>query len=224
MRALLRRMLYFLRRSDHDAELRDEIESHRAHRQDALERDGLAPADAAWASRRAMGNVTLAVEDVGDMWLVRVLDSVQQDVRDAVRGLRKSAGFSAVVIGTLALGIGANTSLFSIFNSLIMRPLAVRDPGSLALLTSGSWSYPVWEEIKAPAGRTRALRHRRARGERAPDGDWAAHGARRAGERYRTPGLPSCWRPHRSGTGARPGWQLVGGTVRRAPPLQGGVT
>jgi putative ABC transport system permease protein len=66
-----------------------------------------------------------------------------------VRGLRKSKGFSAVVIGTLALGIGANTSLFSIFNSLIMRPLAVRDPGSLALLTSGSWSYPVWEEIKA---------------------------------------------------------------------------
>ena len=149
MRALLRRLLYFLRRSDHDAELRDEIESHRAHRQDALERDGLAPADAAWASRRAMGNVTLAVEDVGDVWIVRVLDSVQQDVRDAVRGLRKSAGFSAVVIGTLALGIGANTSLFSIFNSLIMRPLAVRDPGSLALLTSGSWSYPVWEEIKA---------------------------------------------------------------------------
>ena len=149
MRALLRRLLYFLRRSDHDAELRDEIESHRAHRQDALESDGLAPIDAAWASRRAMGNVTLAIEDVGDVWIVRVLDGVQQDVRDAVRGLRKSAGFSAVVIGTLALGIGANTSLFSIFNSLIMRPLPVRDPGSLALLTSGSWSYPVWKEIKA---------------------------------------------------------------------------
>ena len=62
-------------------------------------------------------------------------------------GLRKSPGFSAVVIGTLALGIGANTALFSIFNSLIMRPLPVRDPGSLALLTDGSWSYPVWQEI-----------------------------------------------------------------------------
>ena len=49
-------------------------------------------------------------------------------------------GFTAVVIGTLALGIGANTALFSIFNSLIMRPLPVRDPGSLALLTYGSWS------------------------------------------------------------------------------------
>src|SRR5262245_30146285 len=149
MSALFRRLLYFLRRSAHNAELRDEIESHRAHRQDALERDGLAPPAAAWASRRAMGNVTLAIEDVRDVWIVRTLDSVRQDVRDAVRGLRKSPGFSAAVIGTLALGIGVNTSLLSIFNSLIMRPLPVRDPGSLALLTSGGWSYPVWVEIKA---------------------------------------------------------------------------
>jgi putative ABC transport system permease protein len=151
MSALLRRLMYFFRRSRHDADLRDEIEAHRAHRQDALERDGLAPAAAARASRRAIGNVTLAVEDVRDVWASRVLDSVQHDFRAAARGLRKSAGFSAVVIGTLALGIGANTSLFSIFNSLIMRPLAVRDPGSLALLTDGSWSYPVWQEIGARA-------------------------------------------------------------------------
>ena len=151
MIALLRRLMYFLRRSRHDADLRDEIEAHRAHRQDALERDGLAPGAAARASRRAIGNVTLAVEDARDVWAMRVLDSAQQDVRGAVRGLRKSAGFSAVVIGTLALGIGANTSLFSIFNSLIMRPLPVRDPGSLALVTDGSWSYPVWQEIRARA-------------------------------------------------------------------------
>ncbi len=149
MSAFLRRLVYFLRRSAHDAELRDEIESHRAHRQDALERHGLAPTAAAWASQRAMGNVTLAVEDVGDVWIVRVLDGLRQDVRDGIRGGRRSAGVSAIVIGTLALGIGANTSLFSIFNTLIMRPLPVRDPGSLALLTSGSWSYPVWMEIKA---------------------------------------------------------------------------
>ena len=96
-----------------------------------------------------MGNVTLAVEDVRDVWAMRVLDSVRQDVRIAARGLRKSAGFSAVAIGTLALGIGANTALFSIFNSLIMRPLPVRDPGSLALLADGSWSYPVWQEIRS---------------------------------------------------------------------------
>jgi putative ABC transport system permease protein len=149
MTAILRRLLYLLRRSRHDADLRDEIEAHRAHRQDALERDGLAPDAAARASRRAMGNVTLAVEDARDVWAVRALDEVAHDIRAAVRGLRKSPAFAAVAIGTLALGIGANTALFSIFNGLILRPLPVRDPGSLALLADGSWSYPVWQEIGA---------------------------------------------------------------------------
>jgi predicted permease len=149
MNTLFRTLMHVLRRSRQDFDLREEIETHRALRQSALEHDGLAPDAAARTSRRAMGNVTLAVEESRDVWLMRVLDSLQQDVRAAVRGLRKSAGFSAVVIGTLALGIGANTSLFSIFNSLIMRPLPVRDPGSLALLTSGSWSYPVWQQIEA---------------------------------------------------------------------------
>jgi predicted permease len=149
MNAFLRRLLHVLRWSRHDADLREEMEAHRAHRQAALERDGLAADDAARASRRAMGNARLAVEDARDVWAIRVVDSVRQDVRDAVRGLRKSAGVTAVVIGTLALGIGANTALFSIFNSLILRPLPVRDPASLALLSSGSWSYPIWEEVKS---------------------------------------------------------------------------
>jgi putative ABC transport system permease protein len=151
MNTLFRRLLLVLRWSRHDTDLREEIEVHRALRQAALERDGLGPDDAAQASRRAMGNVTLAVEDARDVWAMRVLDGVRQDVRAAVRGLHKSAGSSAVVIATLALGIGANTSLFSIFNSLIVRPLPVRDPGSLALVTDGSWSYPVWQQISARA-------------------------------------------------------------------------
>ena len=149
MTALLRRLLYFLRRARHDADLRDEIEAHRAHRQDALERDGFGPDAAARGSRRAMGNVTLAVEDAREVWAVRAIDIARQDVRTAVRGLRKSPGFAAVAIGTLTLGIGANTALFSIFNSLILRPLPVREPARLAMLTDGSWSYPIWEEIKA---------------------------------------------------------------------------
>jgi hypothetical protein len=146
MTTLFRRVLQVLRWSRHDADLREEIEAHRALRQAALQRDGLGQDAAAQESIRAMGNVTLAVEDARDVWAMRVLDGLRQDVRAAVRGLRKSSGSSAVVIGTLALGIGANTSLFSIFNSLVMRPLPVRDPGSLALLTSGSWSYPVWQD------------------------------------------------------------------------------
>ena len=72
----------------------------------------------------------------------------RQDVRTAGRALRKSPGFALLAIGTLALGIGANTALFSIFSSLVLRPLPVRDAGSLVLLADGSWTYPIWDEIK----------------------------------------------------------------------------
>jgi putative ABC transport system permease protein len=146
---LLRRLLHLLGRSRHEADLRDEIEAHRAHRQDALERDGLASEAAARASRRAMGNVTLALEDARDVWTSGALDGLAQDVRIAGRGLRRNPVFALVVIGTLALGIGANTALFSIFNGLVLRPLPVDEPGRLALLTEGSWSYPLWAEIRA---------------------------------------------------------------------------
>jgi putative ABC transport system permease protein len=151
MNTLFRRLLHLLRWSRHEADLRAEIEAHRALRQDAFERDGLTPQDAAHASRRAIGNVALAVDDARDFFAIRTLDSLWQDVRAALRGLRKSPGFALVAIVTLALGIGANTALFSIFSSLILRPLPVRDPGSLALLTdgSGSWSYPIWREVRA---------------------------------------------------------------------------
>ncbi len=137
MNTILRGLLHLLRRSRHDADLREEIETHRALRQAALERDGLGSDAAAWASERAMGNVTLAIEDVRDVWVSGAVDQLWQDIRIAVRGLRKNPVFAFVVIGTLALGIGANTALFSIFNGLILRPLPVRDPGRLALLTEG---------------------------------------------------------------------------------------
>jgi predicted permease len=70
------------------------------------------------------------------------------DLRQGFRQFASKPGFSAIAVLTLALGIGANTALFSIFNSLILRPLPVRDPGTLALLTDGSWSYPIWNEIR----------------------------------------------------------------------------
>ena len=69
MNALLRRLMYF----------------------DALERDGLAPEDALHASRRALGNVALAVDDARDVWTIRTINSVSQDMRAALRGLRKEA-------------------------------------------------------------------------------------------------------------------------------------
>ncbi len=148
MSTLFRRLAYVLRRSRQDADLREEIETHRALRQDALERGGMNPQEADRASRRALGSVALAVEDVREVWMLRAVDTVWQDVRGAFRGLQKSPAFVFVAVGTLALGIGANTALFSIFNSLLLRPLPVRDPGTLVLLTGGSWTYPIWEEIR----------------------------------------------------------------------------
>src|SRR4029453_3182849 len=101
--ALLRRLMYFLGRSRHDADLRDEIEAHRAHRQDALERDGLPSDAAAGGSHGAMGNVTLGVEDVRDVWVSGAIDQLWQDIRIAVRGLRKNPALALVATGTLAL-------------------------------------------------------------------------------------------------------------------------
>jgi predicted permease len=74
-------------------------------------------------------------------------NDLADDLRSGFRQIGRNPGFTAVVLVTLALGIGANASLFSIFNSLILRSLPVRDPESLALLADGTWSYPIWNEI-----------------------------------------------------------------------------
>ena len=77
-----------------------------------------------------------------------VMDEIGADLRYGLRQVARNPGFTAVAVLTLALGIGANTAFFSIFNSLILRQLPVRDPDSLALLSEGSWSYPIWNEIR----------------------------------------------------------------------------
>ena len=69
--------------------------------------------------------------------------------RSAYRSLRATPLVSALAILSLALGIGANTALFSILNGLMLRPLPVREPGALVELQGGSWTYPIWNEIKA---------------------------------------------------------------------------
>lgn len=71
------------------------------------------------------------------------------DWRDAWRALRATPLVTALAVLSLALGIGANTALFSILNSLLLKPLPVAEPERLVLLDGDSWTNPIWEEIRA---------------------------------------------------------------------------
>jgi predicted permease len=122
------------RRSPDD--FKAEIESHLAHEADQL-RDTTHSTDPEAAARRAFGNVT-AVEEARyehERWML--FDHLMRDLRQACRQLKHRPGFSAIVILTLALGIGANSAIFSIVQAVLLRPLPYKDPGRLAMLFSG---------------------------------------------------------------------------------------
>jgi predicted permease len=151
----LRRLVYLLRQSRHDADLREEIESHRSLRAAQLEREGLTPQEAADASRRAIGNVLLAREDAREVWLGSWA-TWWQDVRYGLRSLRKSPTFTAVAMVTLALGIGVNTGIFTVLNGVLFRDVPAPDARELVSIaqmveggeftaTTGSGTFTISE-------------------------------------------------------------------------------
>lgn len=132
MREAFQRLRDWIRRDALARELDEELAFHRQ----LLERDASAEgADAVAAQRHAsrrLGNVTLAREDARQRWSIPWLEHVARDVRYAVRGLRRSPGFTLTVVITLGLGLGANAAMFSVVDRLMFRPLAyLRDPGSV---------------------------------------------------------------------------------------------
>jgi predicted permease len=125
---LFRRLRYWLRQRELERDLAGELEHHRAMRQQELEREGLPAAEAGYASRRALGNTALAREDARSVWIWPWLESVRQDLGYAGRSLRRQPGFTLVAVSALASGIGLNTSLFTAFNALALRPWPVHEP------------------------------------------------------------------------------------------------
>ena len=121
MGKLWRRLNYLLRRDRMEADLAEEMEYHRSLAERELGGDRA-------AASRAMGNQTLAREDARGVWIVPWLQSIAADLLYGFRNMRRQPGFTLVALAVLGTAIGLNTSLFTAFNALALRPWAVKDP------------------------------------------------------------------------------------------------
>jgi putative ABC transport system permease protein len=133
-RRTVRRLLAFLRTNRAERELTRELDAHLQQLEDAFVRKGLPLQEARLAARRAFGGVEQAKESQRDARSIRWLDELRQNVKYTVRTLRRAPGFTAAAILTLALGIGANTTMFGIINATLLQRLPFPEPERLVML------------------------------------------------------------------------------------------
>ena len=143
LRTVLSRLWALPRSRQLDRDIDDEIASHLAEAKDEYIQQGLSPEDAHYAALRRFGGVTQTREVHRQVRSFAWLDDFRQDLRFTIRALRRSPGFAAIAVLTLALGIGMTTAVFSVFNAVVLRPVAYPDPERLVWLsTSGAAGEP----------------------------------------------------------------------------------
>ena len=119
MTSLFRKVHWWLQRRRKEEELREELQFHLAEEIDERQADGLPADEATWAARRDLGNATLLREDARTLWSWVLLEQLAQDVRYGLRGMLKNRTFTALAALSLALGIGANTAIYSFMDAIL---------------------------------------------------------------------------------------------------------
>ena len=147
-----------LRRDRFESEMRDEVRFHIEARADDLARTGLAPAEAMRRARMEFGTEDAIKDDCRQSRGVRWLDELSNDLRYALRLMRKTPGFTAAAVLSLALGIGANTAIFSLMDAVLLRTVAVESPRDLYFIGHGkgrggySSNYPLFAQYQSIDG------------------------------------------------------------------------
>src|SRR5215471_16310530 len=126
-----RRLRYWLNQSERNRLLWEEMEFHIESMTEELVAQGKSEPEARAMARRKFGNMTQTSEEARSTWIARRVEDLAQDLRHAFRGMRRDPGFTAFTILITGLGIGASSTVFSVVNAMLLRPLPFRDPGRL---------------------------------------------------------------------------------------------